>query len=176
MVPELPGTATIRRIPWLARLAAYRGSDEALELIEESASLVRNMAKGAILEALCDVIADLGRWELADDAVAEALAFAEEALLVALPLHAYRLEGRVALERYDTASAVAALTRAREGFASLGAAWEHAVAQLWLGEAQLAAGAPDDARGSAEAALGVFDALGSVRESERARGLLGRIG
>ena len=46
------------------------------------------------------------------------------ALLVALPLHAYRLEGRVALERDDTASAVAALTRAREGFASLGAAWE----------------------------------------------------
>ncbi len=41
MVPELPGTATIRRIPWLARLAAHRGSDEALERIEESASFAR---------------------------------------------------------------------------------------------------------------------------------------
>ena len=60
MVPELPGTATIRRIPWLARLAAHRGSDEALARIEESRSLVgRDMAKGAILEAQCDVIAEL---------------------------------------------------------------------------------------------------------------------
>ena len=106
IVPELPGTATIRRIPWLARVSAHRGSDEALERIEESTSMVgRDMAKGAILEALCDVIAELGRWELADDAVAEARAFAEIALLDALPLHADRLDGCAALARGDLTGA-----------------------------------------------------------------------
>lgn len=176
LVPELPGTATIRRIPWLARLSAHRGSDEALVRIEESASIAgRDMVKGAILEALCDVIAELERWELADEAVAEARSFAERALLEALPHHAYRLEGRAALARGDAAAAVEPLTRARDGFAVLGARWEVALARLWLGEAELAADVPG-ARESAQAALDVFEELGSVREREHARSLLSRIG
>ena len=176
LIPELPGTATIRRIPWLARLSAHRGSDEALGLIEESASMAgRNMAKGAILEAHCDVIAELGRWDDADEVVAGARAFAEQALLDALPLHADRLEGRMALARGDATTAVAALAHATEGFAGLGATWEAALARLWLGEARLAASIPG-ARESAEAALDVFEELRSVRESEQARSLLSRIG
>ena len=137
--------------------------------------LGREMAKGAILEALCDVIAELGRWELADEAVAEAREFADRALLEALPLHADRLEGRAALARGDAATAIEPLTRARDGFAVLGARWEAALARLWLGEAQLAADVPG-ARESAQAALDVFEELGSVQELEHARSLLSRIG
>ena len=176
MVPELPGTATIRRIPWLARLAAHRGSDEALERMEESASLARwEMARGAILEARCDVIAELGRWELADEAVAEAREFADRALLEALPLHADRLDGRASLARGDGATAIEPLTRARDGLAALGARWEAALAHLWLGEAQLAADVAG-AHESARAALDVFEELGSAQELEQARSLLSRIG
>ncbi len=54
--------------------------------------------------------------------------------------------------------------------------WEAALARLWLGEAQLAAGALADARESAEAALDVFEALRSVQELEQARSVLARIG
>jgi class 3 adenylate cyclase len=173
---ELPGTATIRRIPWLARLAAHRGSDEALVRIEESASIVgRNMAKGAILEAQCDVIAELERWDLVAETVAEAREFAEQALLDALPLHADRLDGRAALARGDATAATDLLTRAGDGFMEIGALWEAALARVWLGEAELAADAPG-ARASAQAALEVFDELGSVQELEHARSLLSRIG
>ena len=176
VVAEAFGAATVRKIAWLARIAAHRGSDEALERIEESASLVgRDMARGATLEALCDVVALLERWELADDAVAEARTFAEHALLEALPLHADRLDGRAALAHGDGTRAVELLTRARDGFATRGARWEEAVAQLWLAEACLAASGPGEARAGAEAALRVFEALGSVRESAQARSLLGRI-
>ena len=99
--------------------------------------------------------------------------FAERALLEALPFHVDRLEGRAALARGDASSALGALTRARDGFTGLGARWDAAVAKLWLAEAQLAAGAPA-MRESAEDALGVFDELRSVRESEQARSLLSR--
>jgi class 3 adenylate cyclase len=172
---ELP--STVRMTPWLARLAAHRGSDEAFERFEESKSLAgREMGTGAILEALCDVVAELARWELADDTVAEARAFAERALLQALPFHADRLEGRAALARGDGAGAAGSLTRAREGFAGLGARWDEALAALWLGEAQLTLEATGEARSAARAAYAVFDELRSVRELEQARSLLDRIG
>ena len=113
--------------------------------------------------------------EVEDRQIQEARAFAERALLEALPLHADRLEGRAALARGDAPSAVEALARATEGFAALAASWETALARLWLGEAQLAASIPG-ARESAEAALGVFEELRSVREAEQARSLLSRSG
>ena len=167
-------TPTVRVVPWFARIRAHRGSGSALELIEESASLrASKMGRGPTLEAHCDVVADLGRWELADEVAAEARAFAERALLEALPFHVDRLEGRAALARGDASSALGALTRAGDGFTGLGARWDAAVAKLWLAEAQLAAGAPA-VRESAEDALSVFDELRSVRESEHARSLLSR--
>jgi len=167
-------TPTVRVVPWFARIRAHRGSDSALELIEESASLrASKMGRGPTLEAHCDVVADLGRWDLADEVAAEARAFAERALLEALPFHVDRLEGRAALARGDASSALGALTRAGDGFTGLGARWDAAVAKLWLAEAQLAASAPA-VRESAEEALSVFDELRSVRESEHARSLLSR--
>ena len=74
------------------------------------------------------------------------------------------------------ADAAGLLTSANVGFAARGARWEAAVAQLWLGEAQLAAGEADAACRSTTEALGIFDELRSVRERELARSLLDRAG
>ena len=169
-------TQTVRVVPWFARVWAHRGSDSALELIEESSSLRSSkMGRGPTLEAHCDVVADLGRWELADEVAADARAFAERALLEALPFHVDRLEGRAALTRGDATNAVAALTQARDGFVALRAAWEGAIAGLWLAEAHVAAGDVPEARWAAEGAADVFERVRSVREAEQARSLLARL-
>jgi class 3 adenylate cyclase len=171
------GTPTVRVIPFLARLSAHRGSDDAFERIESSASIVgREMGLGLILEAQCDVTAELGRLELADETVADSRAFAARAQLEALPFYADRLDGRAALARGDVSRALETLARAWDGFGALGAPWEAAVAQVWLGEAQLAAGQAGDARRCATEAFDVFDDLRSVRERELARSLLDRAG
>jgi hypothetical protein len=166
---EAPDAATVRKVPWLARIAAHRGSAaEAFEWLADT----ETMATLAILEARCDVVAELRRWDLAEATVAEARAFAERALGEALPLHADRLEGRAALARGETAHAVEALACARAGFAASGARWEAALASLWLAEAFRAAGDEGEAQLAAETALHVFVELGSVRELEHARSLL----
>jgi class 3 adenylate cyclase len=172
---ESLGTGTVRRSPWLAMLAAYRGSaDDAFAWLEQTQDqAARAMARAGILEARCDVVAQLGLWDLADTTVADARAFAELARLEALPFHADRLEGRAVLARGDSVLAVERLGRARDGFAVLGARWEEALASLWLAEAQHALGSESDPRQAAEAALGVFEELRSVRELEQARTLLG---
>jgi class 3 adenylate cyclase len=175
VVAQLTHTPTIRVAPWFARLEAHRGADAAFEWIERSESLVGgDMARWAILEATCDVIADLGRWELAHEAVADAREFAAQALLEALPFHADRLEGRAALARGDAEAALEPLTRARDGFAALSAPWESAVAQLWLAEAQLALDRTG-VRESALAARDLFEGLRSARELEHARLLVARL-
>jgi class 3 adenylate cyclase len=171
-VDETPGTATVRKRPWLAKLAAHRGSaDEAFGWLEAK-PVASPMASSGLLEARCDVVAELGLWELVDETIAAARSFAEAALIEVLPLYADRLEGRAALVRGDGLLAVHALTNARDGFASLGAIWEEALANLWLAEAFRADGAESEARTAAEAALAVFDELRSVRELDHARSLL----
>ena len=72
----------------------------------------------------------------------------------------------------DLIRAIDLLTRSRDGFGSLGARWEAALAALWLAEALGATERTEDARSNAEAALVVFDELGSVLERDRARALL----
>jgi hypothetical protein len=134
------------------------------------------MGLGLILEAQCDVTAELGRLELADETVADSRAFAARAQLEALPFYADRLDGRAALARGDVSRALEMLAHAGDGFVALGAPWEAAVAQVWLGEAQLAAGQAGDARRCATEAFEVFDELRSVRERELARSLLDRAG
>ncbi len=133
------GTYTVRKAPWLARLAAHRGSaDEAFEWLERetgAGTVATTIATSQLLEARCDVVAELGLWDLADATVSASRAFAESALAEALPLHADRLEGRAAVARGDASLALSALTRARDGFAALGARWEEALANLWLAQA-----------------------------------------
>jgi hypothetical protein len=170
---EPAGNATVRKVPWLTRVAAHRGSEaEAFRWLERSEEIPWALAMPTVLEATCDIVAELERWDLAEATVTEARAFAERALLEALPLHADRLEGRAALARGKTTHAVDSLTRARNGFAAIGARWEAALASLWLAEAFRAAGDESEAQLAADTALHVFVELGSVRELEHARSLL----
>ena len=177
VLDESRGTATARIVPWLARLAAHRGSAaDAFRALDERQELtVQAMVRPAVLEARCDVVAELERWDLVDGTVAEAREFAGLALLEALPLYADRLEGRAALARGDVVLAGEALAQARDGFASLGARWEEAVTSLWLAESLRAGGDEQGARAAAETALAVFDDLRSVRELEHARSFLSAV-
>jgi hypothetical protein len=171
---ESLGTGTVRQVPWLARLVAHRGGsdDEALHWLDRSEVVSSNIATPAILEARCDVVALLERWDLADETIGESRDFVELARVDALALYADRLEGAAALARGHGALAVEALTRAREGFAALSARWEEALSALWLAEALRVQGSHAEARATAEAASAVFDELRSVREHEHARSLL----
>jgi hypothetical protein len=62
------------------------------------------------------------------------------------------LDGRAAFANGNDEDAVPMLERAREGFASLGAAWERAVTELDLAQALAACRRPDDARSILEKA------------------------
>ena len=93
---------------------------------------------------------------------------------VALPLFVDRLEGRAAAASGDVASAVRLLERSAAGFAALGARWEEAWSRLLLAET-LASDDPGRVEAELAVALPVFERLGSVRETERALQLRGRI-
>ena len=176
VVDDTPGTSTTRKLPWLARIAAHRGSrKEAFDWLENE-TVARDLAKSQLLAARCDIVAEFGPWDLAHDTVSEARGFAEHALVDVLPLHADRLEGRAALARGEARLALESLTRARDGFGALEARWEQALASLLLAEALRAGDAEDEARATAEAALSVFDELRSVRELDRARAFLSPTG
>jgi hypothetical protein len=163
--PRRPPAGFGRYAAYVARVRALRGDiDDALSMLEHSWE--RAQVRGLLLECECDIIAMSERWDRAHDTVARARAWADEAQLRALPLYADRLEGRAALAIGDTQAAVAWLSRARDGFNEIGARWDEAVSAMWLGEAT-------NDRASIEAALTVFDDVGSIREIERARRLLG---
>ena len=175
VLPDSPGTSTARRLPWLARTAAHRGSlDEALDWLGKR-TIAGELAKSQLLAARCDIVSDFGLWDRAESTVSESRSFAELAVVEPLRFHADRLEGRAALARGDLALAREALTRSRRGFGALESRWEEAVSALWLAEALRAGGAAVEARSAVEAALAVFAELRSVRELEHARGLLAQL-
>ena len=105
-----------------------------------------------------------------------AQAFAERAGLRALPVHLDRLEGRAALAAGDTSRAVGALAAASTAFEGLGARWEKACTDLSLAEALVAGHRSDEARARLDAAIEVFEELRSLREIERSRELLAKLG
>jgi tetratricopeptide (TPR) repeat protein len=158
--------------PSLALALARRGRfDEALPLIPLAP---RTPAAGATLEALCEIVAEGGRWEKAAGVVTAARDEAEAGELLALPLAADRLEGRAAAADGDVASAAKLLGRSAEGFGALEAPWEEAWSRLLLAEALLGSDRTA-AEQELRAALPVFERLGSVRELERARAALEQI-
>ena len=174
---QTAGTGNARKTPWLALLAARQGTaDEALAWLERGSDRSRALVQTGLLEARCDIVAECGLWDLADETVAESRSFAALALVKALPCYADRLEGRAALARGDAPLARQALVRARDGFAALGARWEEAVANLWLATANRVDGVEVDARTAAGSGLDVFAELHSVRELEHARTLLLELG
>jgi hypothetical protein len=147
------------------RALAHRGQvDEARALFLHDPN---SKAYGTALEALCDITAAAHDWSGARETVEIARAWAEETGLVGLPFFADRLEGQIAAAEGNAAEAAVLLGRAGRGFAEIGAIWEEAYARLLLGEAT-------SDPGELEAALVVFERLGSVTEIERARGVLSR--
>ena len=159
---------------WIALLHARRGAfDEARGRLDRAQASVLKNDLGLLHEARCDVVAQELSWEEAEGVVAAARAHAAEAGLVALPFFADRLEGRAAAAAGDIGGASAALRRAADGFASLGADWDQACTGLSLAQALAAHGEAARAREDAERALAVFDRLGAAREQAQAAELLG---
>jgi hypothetical protein len=156
----------------LALTLARRGRFE--EALEMSPLIPRSAGAAVTLEVLCELTAAQERWEDASALVAAAREEAENGELLAVPLHAHRLEGRAAAAAGDAQRAATLLRRSAEGFAALQARWEEAWSRLLLAEA-LAEIQPRDAGRELEAALAVFTRLGSVREVERARRLLASV-
>ncbi len=158
--------------PPLALTLARRGRWE--EAIDAIPFVPRSGSAGVTLEALCEITAARERWEDVPDLAAKARDEVEVGEQVALPLFVDRLEGRAAAASGDVASAVRLLERSAAGFAALGARWEEAWSRLLLAET-LAADDPGRVEAELAVALPVFERLGSVRETERALQLRGRI-
>ena len=130
VLTDSPGTSTARRLPWLARTAAHRGSlDEALDWLGKK-TIAGELAKSQLLAARCDIVSDFGLWDRAESTVSESRRFVELAIVEPLRFHADRLEGRAALARGELALARDALTRSRRGCAALESRWEEAISAL----------------------------------------------
>jgi class 3 adenylate cyclase/tetratricopeptide (TPR) repeat protein len=152
----------------LARKGDFAAARRTLDKLLDS----RPLYLGRELEARCTLIAEERSWDEVGDVVVEARRHAETAQLLALPLHADRLEGRALLAAGDADAALPLLERALEGFAALSAVWEVALTELSLGEALAASDRAEDAAKVIARAAEVFERLGVPRELERARALL----
>ncbi len=128
------------------------------------------------LQARGRLVAEAGWWDRAPDVIRESRRFSTVGGYLALPLFADRLEGQAALAGGDPSTAVELLRRASDGLRDLEAVWEAARVDLSLAEALLATGDRDDVERRVRNAAQLFERLGSVRELERARELLGKLG
>jgi hypothetical protein len=162
---------------WGALLLARRGRfEEARARLELPDTLWHGYARGIVLEARCEVLAEEGAWSEAPAVVAAARDHAEQAELLALPAHADRLEGLAALAAGDARGAVRSLSRASDAFTELEAGWEAARTALALAEALARAPQKEAARERLSGARAVLERLRSVRELERAAELAERLG
>ena len=127
------------------------------------------------LEALSDLVAAAGDWELVPEIIRLAHQHAELGELEGLPAFADRLEGRRAKAAGDSATAEGKLSTAVATFGRIEAKWEQAVTQLDLGEVLLVAGDRDRAAQALRSALSEFVRLGAVKEQDRARQLLDQV-
>jgi tetratricopeptide (TPR) repeat protein len=132
----------------------------------------RGVAPPLLLEASCDVVAELDAWDRTDEVLRMVRAAAQGSGLLALPAFADRLEGRAASAAGDYDRAAGLLTKARDVFAKLEARWEVACTDLSLAEARIGAGNRDSAAQTLSQALRMFEDLRSNRETTRARELL----
>ncbi|MGH2590586.1 MAG: ATP-binding protein [Actinomycetota bacterium] len=154
-----------------------RGSlEEAGTLLEESDSNLFLGHAPVLRHVQADHLAEAELWDAVPAFAEGARRYAAEAGLKALPFHVDRLEGRAALAAGVHDRAIGLLERASAGFASLSARWEGARTDLFLAEAQHAAGSHESAKRRLATATDVFDELGAVRERERARELANRLG
>jgi class 3 adenylate cyclase/tetratricopeptide (TPR) repeat protein len=120
------------------------------------------------LEARAALIAEEGSWHEAALVITTARRHTANGRLLALPLHADRLEGRALLAADEPERALEPLERAVAGFTRLGAAWEVALTRLAYGEALAACSRDGEAEGALTRAAEVFERLRVPRELARA--------
>jgi class 3 adenylate cyclase len=151
----------------IARTLLHQGKlAEARELIEEErdpVSVCQLEFKSFHLEALCDIVAAQGDWDIAPAVIEEVRREAALGEIQSLPYWADRLEGQLAAARGDIDAATALLRRSAEGFSTLGAVWDEAYSRLLLGQTLDSPHRMEQLR----AAHDTFVRLGSVREIEQ---------
>jgi class 3 adenylate cyclase len=162
---------------WRSQLLTRRGSfDEAAEVLILPDTLWHGYARGIVLEARCDLVAERHAWDEARDVLETSRQHAEEAGLLALPCFADRLEGLAVRAADDRDRARELLSSALRGFTNLGAAWEAARTQVVLAEVHADAGNTESARELVSGAQSVLEGLRSARELARAEDLTERVG
>ena len=162
---------------WLAWILTRNGArDEVKELLEQAAAIPSQVGRPFADQVRAAVLAEHESWGEVPAFVEQARDFAARGGLRALPVHLDRLEGRAALAAGDTSRAIGTLAAASTGFEKLGARWEKACTDLSLAEALIAGDRGDEVRARLGGAIEVFEELRSVREIERSRELLAKLG
>ncbi|HEY2965204.1 MAG TPA: adenylate/guanylate cyclase domain-containing protein [Actinomycetota bacterium] len=161
---------------WKSLLLARRGAfEEARAALDMPHTLWHGYARGIVLEARCEIVAQSKDWDEVPGVVDASRAHAEEAELLALPCFADRLEGLSARAADERGKAERLLVRALSGFTHIEAGWESACTALALAEALADGGQDDRARELLAGARPVLERLRSVRESSRAEDLADRL-
>jgi class 3 adenylate cyclase len=161
---------------WKSLLLARREVfDKARAALELPHTLWHGYARGIVLEARCEIVAQQGAWDEMPGVVDASRVHADEAELLALPCFADRLEGLAARAGADRGRAKGLLERALSGFTELGASWEAARTALALAEVLADDGRAEDARRLLASARPVLERLRSVQESSSAEDLAARL-
>jgi len=172
-VEDLPDTVLAL---WRSRLLARQGrSEEARALLERPGIADDQRGRDEVLEAWCEVVAEEGAWGDAPAIVEQARSHAAWAGVPPLELYAGRLQGRLTAATGDGELAADLLRIAADGFAGLEAEWEAAITRLELATVEASLGRATEARDRYEDVIPVFERLRSVRELDRASGLLTRL-
>ena len=161
---------------WLAWTLARRGEhDRAWPLLRE-AEIPTHTVRPIFGACMTEILAVTQRWGEVPSFLKETRDYADEARLVALPVHLDRLEGRAAVAGGDARSGLRMLETARAGFERVGATWERARTELDMAEASLADGRLEQARALADAAAPDLERVGALLELDRLRALRARLG
>ncbi len=155
--------------PWIVMALARRGAfAEARERLAVVDPVRDSQNRDFTLEAWADLIAAEGAFAEAPAVIHQAREWAESTGLRALPAFADRLEGTAAIAAGDLEAGIDHLTRARETFSRLEAAWERARTEIVLADALMASDRMPEATAVASGALETVSGLAAPREIERA--------
>jgi hypothetical protein len=161
---------------WKSLFLARRGAfDEARAALDLPQTLWHGYARGIVLEARCEIVAQQESWDEVPGLVEASRTHADEAELLALPCFVDRLAGLSARAADEREEAERLLARALAGFNHLEAGWESSCTTLALAEVFADGGHDDRARELLAGARPVLEQLGSVRESSRAEDLAERL-
>jgi class 3 adenylate cyclase len=161
---------------WRSRLLARQGRhEEARALLERPGIADDQRGRDEVLEAWCEVVAEEGAWGDAPAIVEQARSHAAWAGVPPLELYAGRLQGRLTAATGDGERAADLLRIAADGFADLEAEWEAAITRLELATVEASLGRATEARDRYGDVIPVFERLRSLRELDRASGLLARL-